>query len=197
MEIHRSGNDVMKSTKPRDQFVYPGEKLAVIEEFLEGEGTYQQNGIVRSTELGQVQLDLNKRKVGVTKKTRELLLPKEGLDVYGEVGSVMRRDANVDVFMIGGKMLSEAYTGVIQATDGGRNLEMDLRSGDIVRARIINTKNRVLQLSIDGADYGVIYAHCSRCGTILDNRQTQLVCPKCGRVERRKTARNYGADELR
>src|SRR3990170_4704737 len=91
-EIHRPGNDVMKSTKPRDQFVYPGEKLAVIEEFLEGEGTYQQNGIVRSTELGQVQLDLNKRKVGVTKKTRELLLPKEGLDVYGEVGSVMRRD---------------------------------------------------------------------------------------------------------
>jgi len=181
----------------RDQFVYPGEKLAVIEEYLEGDGAYQQNGIVRSAELGSVQLDNNKRRVGVAKRTRELLLPKEGLNVFGEVGSVQRRDAMVDVFMIEGNMLSQSYTGIIMATDGGRNLSIDIRSGDIVRARIINTKNRVLQLSVDSAEHGVVYAHCTRCGTILENRKSQLACPKCGRVERRKIARSYGADELK
>ncbi|MFQ6053922.1 MAG: RNA-binding protein, partial [Candidatus Bathyarchaeia archaeon] len=47
-----------KAVKLQNQFVYPGEKLAIIEEFQNGDGAYQLEGIVRSTELGQARFNL-------------------------------------------------------------------------------------------------------------------------------------------
>jgi exosome complex RNA-binding protein Csl4 len=41
--------------------VFPGEKLAVIEEFNEGPGTYQEEGEIRSTEIGISKLDTDRR----------------------------------------------------------------------------------------------------------------------------------------
>ena len=189
-----------KTAELRDKLVFPGDELAVIEEFLQGPGSYEQDGVVRSSELGQASLDLDKRVVGVSKRTKELILPLEGLEVVGEVGAVQRRMVNVDVFIINGWMIATPYTGVIyiSSVSGGyvKNMGLAMRSGDLVKAKIINTKNRIVQLSIDGADYGVVYAFCSRCGATLEHRKTRLHCPQCGRVERRKVAKTYGAEEL-
>lgn len=181
--------------------MFPGEALAIIEEFLDGSGAYEQDGVVRAAHLGRARFDFSRRRVEITKMTRELVLPLEGLDVIGEAGAVQRRMANVDVFIIDGKEIATPYTGVIHISSVGhgsyvRNMALALRSGDLVKAKIINTKNRIVQLSIEGADYGVIYAYCSRCGATLERRKTRLQCPQCGRVERRKIARTYGAEEL-
>lgn len=183
-----------------DKDVYPGEKLAVIEALEDGPGTYQKNGDVRSSELGTAHYDLDKRQVNVEKKTKDLVLPKEGLVVIAEAGSVMRRDARVDILMIDGKHIEVPYTGVIHISDAGRgyvkDLGMALRNGDIVKGEIINVKNRLIQLSIRDPDYGVVYAYCSRCGTILEEHQGRLHCPKCNRTQRRKLAKTYGKEEL-
>lgn len=92
------------------------------------------------------------------------------------------------------------FTGVIHVSSVNssfaRNLGMAIRSGDVVKARIINTKNRIVQLSIEGANYGVVYAFCSRCGTVMEYRMGRLNCPKCRRVERRKEAKTYGGEGL-
>lgn len=183
-----------------DKDVYPGEKLAVIEVLEDGPGSYQRNGDVRSSELGTAHYDLDKRQVNVKKKTKDLILPEEGLVVIAEAGSVMRRDARVDILMIDGKHIEVPYTGVIHISDAGRgyvkDLGMALRNGDIVKAEIINVKNRLIQLSIRDPEYGVVYAYCSRCGTILEERQGRLHCPKCNRTQRRKLAKTYGKEEL-
>lgn len=189
-----------KKIKLPKRFVFPGEKLSVIEEFLEGSGSYQIEGFVRSAELGEANFDLNKREVEVQKITKELVLPNEGLDVVGEVGSAMRRDAWVNVFIINGKEISKTYTGIIHISNIGnsriRNINLALRNGDLVKAKIINTKNRIMQLSIEGAEYGVIYSYCSRCGALMEQQGGRLHCPKCDRVERRKFAKTYGKEEL-
>ncbi|UCD45790.1 MAG: exosome complex RNA-binding protein Csl4 [Candidatus Bathyarchaeota archaeon] len=190
----------MSKDAMKDRDVLPGDDLAVMEVFEDGPGTYQQAGLVRSEELGKAHYNLENRRVEVEKKTRELVLPEEGLDVVAEAGSVMRRDGRVDIFMIDGKRVYVPYTGVIHLSDAGsgfaRDMGMALRNGDIVKAKIINVKNRMVQLSIRGPEYGVVYAYCSRCGTLLELSQGRLHCPNCDRAERRKIAKTYGTEEL-
>ena len=180
--------------------VFPGEELAVIEEYNVGEGSYQEDGLVRSEELGETRLNKEKRALEVKKVTRRLNLPLEGVIVMAEAGSVTRRDARVDIFRVDGKKIEPTYTGVVHISDVARefsrNLEQALRSGDIVRAVVANTKNRIIQLSMAGPEYGVVYAYCSRCGGILENQKGRLACPNCKRVERRQIARSYGKEDI-
>ncbi|MCK4438095.1 hypothetical protein KAV47_03380, partial [Candidatus Bathyarchaeota archaeon] len=46
-----------KKHKIEEKEVFPGERLAVIEEYNEGEGTYQSDGEVRSAEIGVTRHD--------------------------------------------------------------------------------------------------------------------------------------------
>ena len=184
----------------KEKAVLPGDKLSVIEVLQNGPGAYQHEGDIRSEELGNAHFDLKKRIVEVRKRTPELTLPREGLDVIAEVGSVMRRDARVDIFIIDGEAIASPYTGEIHISGVERqyakDMTMAMRNGDTIKAKIINTKNRMVQLSVQGPEYGVIYAHCTRCGTILELQNGRLQCSKCDRSERRKFASTYGKEDL-
>lgn len=189
-----------KKHKIEEKEVFPGERLAVIEEYNEGEGTYQNDGEVRSAEIGVTRHDGATRSVAVEKKTPEIIVPREGMIAVAAVGSVARRDARVDIFMLDGRHIHPTYSGVIHISDISRdytkNIDMALRNGDTVKGRIVNVKNRLNQMSLADPDYGVVYAYCSRCGGLLESDRGRLTCPDCGRVERRKTARSYGKEEL-
>ncbi len=189
-----------KKPKTEEREVFPGDRLAVIEEYSEGEGTYQSDGEVRSAEIGVTRHDGAVRSVAVEKKTPEIIVPKEGMVAVAEVGSVARRDARVDIFMLDGRSIHPTYSGVIHISDISRdytkNIDMALRSGDVVKGRIVNVRNRLNQMSLADPEYGVIYAYCSRCGGLLESDRGRLTCPDCGRMERRKTARSYGREEL-
>jgi len=189
-----------KKHKIEEKEVFPGERLAVIEEYNEGEGTYQSDGEVRSAEIGVTRHDGATRSVAVEKKTPEIIVPEEGMIAVAAVGSVARRDARVDIFMLDGRHIHPTYSGVIHISDISRdytkNIDMALRNGDTVKGRIVNVKNRLNQMSLADPDYGVVYAYCSRCGGLLESDRGRLTCPDCGRVERRKTARSYGKEEL-
>jgi len=191
---------MMSKEKIVKKKVLPGEELAVIEEYNNGKGSYQQDGSVRAAELGETRLNSEKRAIEVVKYTKELTLPEEFSDVIAETGSVTRRDARVDIFKIGKKIVEPTYSGVLHVNEVNRefskNLEMALRNGDIIKARIVNTKNRLIQLSMLSSEYGVLYAYCGRCGTVLQNDHGRLTCTKCNRVERRQVARNYGKEDI-
>ena len=184
----------------KEKAVLPGDKLSVIEVLQNGPGAYQHEGDIRSEELGNAHFDLKKRMVEVRKRTPELTLPLEGLDVIAEVGSVMRRDARVDIFIIDGEAISSPFTGEIHISGVERqyakDMTMAMRNGDTIKAKIINTKNRMIQLSVQGPEYGVIYAYCTRCGTLLELQSGRLQCSKCDRSERRKFASTYGKEDL-
>lgn len=189
-----------KKPKITEKEVFPGERLAVIEEYNEGEGTYQSDGEIRSAEIGVTRHDGATRSVAVEKKTPEIIVPEEGMVAVAEVGSVARRDARVDIFMLNGRLIHPTYSGVIHISDISRdytkNIDMALRNGDTVKGRIVNVKNRLNQMSLADPDFGVIYAYCSRCGGLLESDRGRLTCPDCGRMERRKTARSYGKEAL-
>ncbi|OGD48327.1 hypothetical protein A3K69_04080 [Candidatus Bathyarchaeota archaeon RBG_16_57_9] len=186
--------------KPEGMEVFPGDRLAVAEEFNDGAGAYQLDGEVRSSEIGVTAIDSRTRSVEVRKLTPEILVPKEGMEAVAEVGSVARRDARVDIFMLDGKHVHPTYSGVVHISDISseyvKNIDMALRSGDVVKGRIVNVKNRLNQMSLAAPEHGVVYAYCGRCGTLLERREGNLTCPSCGRVERRKTARSYGREEM-
>jgi len=189
-----------KKHEIEEKEVFPGERLAVIEEYNEGEGTYQSDGEVRSAEIGVTRHDEATRSVAVEKKTPEIIVPEEGMVAVAEVGSVARRDARVNIFMLNGRHIHPTYSGVIHISDISRdytkNIDMALRNGDTVKGRIVNVKNRLNQMSLADPEYGVVYAYCSRCGGLLELDRGRLTCPDCGRVERRKTVRSYGKEEL-
>ena len=75
-------------------------------------------------------------------------------------------------------------------------MAMAMKNSDIIKAKIINTKNKMNLLSVRGPEYGVVYGYCSRCGTLLELQRGRLNCPKCDRGERRKIASTYGKEEL-
>jgi exosome complex component CSL4 len=188
------------SKKEQEKDVFPGEKLAVIEEFNDGPGTYQEEGEIRSSEIGKTKLNTDRREIFIKKATPEIIIPEKGMDVIAEVGSVARKDARIDIFVLDGKHIHPTYSGVIHISDISKdyvkNIDTALKSGDIIKGKLANVVNRLNQTSLEGPDYGVIYAYCSRCGGLLEIDQGRLICPDCGRVERRKTAKNYGSEQL-
>jgi len=113
---------------------------------------------------------------------------------------VMRRDARVDIFRIDGKAVTKSFTGEVHISsverEFSRDMAMAMKNSDIIKARIINTKNKMNLLSVRGPEYGVVYGYCTRCGTLLELQRGRLNCPKCDRGERRKIASTYGKEEL-
>ena len=180
--------------------VFPGEKLAVIEEYNDGRGTYQEDGEVRSSEIGVTGYNEAHRALLVKKKTPELVVPEEGMEIFAQVGSVARKDARIDIFGLDGALIHPTYSGVIHISDMSqdylKNIDMAVRSGDIIKGKLVNTKNRLNQTSMRGQEYGVIYAFCSRCGGLLLKKEGKLICEACERMERRKTASTYGVEKL-
>ena len=64
---------------------------------------------------------------------------------------------------------------------------------DIVRAKVIRQEQNEYSLSTVGKNLGVIHADCSICGTTLEKIGVdRLRCPRCGNIENRKLASDYG-----
>ena len=70
------------------------------------------------------------------------------------------------------------------------------RTGDIIRAKVISEKNQIYHLTTVEPDLGVVYGFCSRCGNLLEQKHRDMHCTKCGNIEDRKTALDYGKEEL-
>jgi exosome complex component CSL4 len=68
--------------------------------------------------------------------------------------------------------------------------------GDIIKAVVISEKNQIYHLSTVEKDLGVVYAFCSRCGNLAESRRNEVHCPKCGNIEKRKVAMDYGKEPL-
>jgi len=181
------------------KFVIPGEKIGVIEEFIRGKGTYVNNGVIRSKIVGTTLVNLVSREVMVYPRVRMPVFPEVGSTIIGQVVDVQKTIALVNILKIGDRASRGSFTGILLSTtvDGRRgihvrDLKNAVRAGDIIVAKVLNNKNGIFILSTAGSKYGVIYALCSECGEILELEKTRLKCPKCKRVERRKTSSNYG-----
>lgn len=187
---------VQSSKRNSGQFVLPGESLGVIEEFIPDVGTYVKDGVIYSKVVGRALLDLLNKRVSVYLLVHEARVPKVGSIVLGQVSNVQTQNAALRIFKIGNKNLSGVFTGLLHVSDVQLRYVDSMfevcKPGDILRAKVISEKNRVYHLSIKDKSLGVVYAFCSQCGYTLEPRGHSLQCSRCGKVEKRKTAIDYG-----
>jgi len=186
-----------KTVEQKDgQLVVPGERLGVIEEYVPDAGTFVKDGVIYSKVIGRSMLDLATRRVSVRPQGRSLLVPQVGSTVIGQVTGAQPENANVRILEVDGKRLSGVFIGVLHISDVHLryvdSMSEVCKAGDIIRAKVISDKNQAYHLSTKDKDLGVIYGFCSNCGTTLESRRQGMSCPKCGRIETKKIAFDYG-----
>lgn len=180
--------------------VFPGERLGVIEEFIPDSGTYVKDGIIYSKIIGRALMDLLSKNVSVYPLVNRTPVPKISTTVIGQVGHAQSDNVLVKIFKLGSQKLSGVFTGILHVSDVQeryvKSMSQVCKPGDIVRAKVISDKNQVFHLSTNDKNLGVLYAFCSLCSSMLELKRYQMHCPNCGNVEKRKTALDYGKEEI-
>ena len=178
------------------QVVVPGERLGVIEEFTPDLGTYVKDGVIYSKTVGQASVDLAQKRVSVRQLAHGTNVPKIGSIIIGQVSNVQTQNAGVRIFNVDKKKLSGVFSSVLHVSDVQMRFVDSMydvcKPGDIMRGKVISEKNRTFHLSTKDKDLGVIYAFCSNCGFLLEPKRQGMHCARCGRIESRKTAYDYG-----
>lgn len=184
------------------QLVMPGEKLGVIEEFIPDSGTFVKDGVIYSKIIGRSLIDLQNRKVQVYPLTEGAVYPKVGSIVIGQIGNAQSDNVLVKIFRVGKKQVSGTFGGILHVSDvSDRYIDQmsDVcKPGDIVRAKVISAKNQIFHLSTNDKNLGIIHAFCSLDSGVLEQQPQRydLQCIKCGNIERRKIAPDYGKEPL-
>ena len=182
----------------KPQFVVPGEDLCVAEEFSPGPGTYESGGVVYSHLIGDRIADLKERKVKVVAKARTPVMPTDGSTVIGEVANGHDKSAIISILKVDSKVLGRPFTGILHISSSSPRYERSMgdvcKTGDLVRAKVFNDKNRIPELTTAGRGLGVIRAYCSRCGDLLVLTNRRLQCRECGNVEHRRLTDDYGVE---
>lgn len=185
-----------RSKRQSGQFVAPGDPIGVIEEFTPGQGTYVDQGIIHANVSGRTLLDLKNKTVTVFPFVPGARVPRVGSIVTGQVMSLQSKTAVIRVFKIGKEYLSGVFSGLLYISDVSRSYIDTIgdacKPGDIIRAKVISLKNRTYHLSTADKDLGILHGYCSQCGQALERRRYRTSCPQCGRIEKRRTAPDYG-----
>jgi len=189
-----------QSKRKSGQFVVPGDRLGVIEEFMPGPGTYEQSGTIYSFTTGRALMDLLNKKVSVYPKVHASNVPHVDGTVVGQVSEVQSKQATIRIFQVDNHLLTGFFSGLLHISDVSQRYVESMyevcKAGDILRARVVSDKNRVFHLTTNDKDLGVVYAFCSRCGHALTPKRFIMHCSECGNSERRKTSHDYGKGEI-
>ena len=175
----------------------PGDEVAIAEEYMSGEGTYEKDGKIYASAVGELDLDAREKLAKVVLDNPPVVL-QEGDVVLGEVTDAKPAMAIVNVFAQEGRdraVSSETLASVHVSKLSSSYVEDVgdvMRPGDIIRAQVIQADPSV-QLSTSGPHYGVIRALCGRCRNPMDRKGRSLYCERCDRTENRKIADDYRA----
>ena len=175
------------------QIVLPGDQLGFSEEFVAGSGAFEKDGVLYAAVPGEKSEDATARTVGVAaRKTIRSL--KQGDVVYGVIEDLMETIAIVRFEAVAQGSLQpvsgteSAYLRVSEILPAYVESIRDyIRTGDIIRARVLEVKNLGTYLTLKGREFGVVKAFCSRCRSELQASSRFFVCAKCGNRESRKT----------
>ncbi len=183
------------SKKLDGQFVVPGERLGVVEEFDAGTGTVDVNGTVYAAQTGKATLDAARRKVTVKTLAGPPVVPEEGSTIIGMVEKIQEKMAFVNIIMVDGHKVERPFTGMLHISNSSPRYERAMgevcKPVDIIRAKVIDVSARIPKLTTSGRGLGVIKAYCSNCGSELVLSGNILRCSQCRNVERRRLADDF------
>ncbi len=185
-----------------DNLMFPGDFIGTSEEFMPGEGTYDENGNIYASTIGILTNNTEERTVGIIPKTSVPSVVKTGDIIIGRVTEVKESVVVVSIAYIKGnenRSLANTEQGVIHISNVKNayisNLRYEFSYRDIVKAQVIDPKS--MRLSTVENGLGVLKSICSRCKTTMNKKEggndNTLECPKCKRVETRNVSETYGS----
>ena len=181
----------------KTKVILPGEQVATMEELMPGEGTYEDNGIIRASRLGLYEIDSKNRRAKIRPLTSIPIEIKTGNIVLAKINSVRSNMVIADVIHVVGKNRqvsgdTNATLRVSEISNGyTKDPATEYATGDIIRAKVTQVRPS-LQLATKDRDLGVIKAMCSKCRRPLEQKGNILQCQNCNNKERRKIAIDYG-----
>lgn len=181
----------------KDKIVLPGDQVSTSEELLPGDGTFEEDGIIRASRVGIYTVDEQHKKAVIKPLTSIPVEIKRGDIVLASVNSVRSNMVIAEVIHVIGKnrAISGDTNGTLRVSEISTGYVKDpsteFAPGDIIRAKVTQVKPSV-QLATKDRDLGVIKALCSKCRHPLYNKGNILECRNCNNKERRKNADDYG-----
>ncbi len=190
-----TANSQRKGVSPiRTRQVLPGDKLATIEEFAAGQGSAINGENVISTVVGQASPDMANRTMNVkTDKSVGIGVPATGDYIVGKVQSAQPSIAQIQIEAVNDAPSNKQFTGMLSTRDERRRrTSSPIKAGDIVRARVLSTKNAIFQLTLDSPNCGVLYTVCSNCGKeVFAISRDRVKCRECGWMEERLLSEDF------
>ena len=183
------------------KIVIPGEQVSTPEELLPGNGTFEEDGVIRASRLGTYVVD-EKNKSAVVKPLTSIPVElKRGDIVLAKVNSVRSNMIIAEVIHVIGKSrsISGDTNGTLRVSEISNSYTKDPSTeyapGDIIRAKVTQVKPSI-QLATKDRDLGVIKAVCTRCRHPLIKKDNTLECINCKNKEKRKSAVDYGEYDI-
>ncbi|MEM2868956.1 MAG: exosome complex RNA-binding protein Csl4 [Thermoplasmata archaeon] len=182
------------------RMVLPGEEIGTMEEFLPGQGTYEENGKIYSALAGVLEIDPREMVTNIRAFNPPVKL-KIGDAVIGRVTDIRSSMVEVELIKVAGKdrAISDQGVASIHIAHISENYVPDIESQfrllDYIRAKVIQVTPSI-QLSTVGPEFGVIRALCSVCRIPMVVKGEHLYCEACHRTESRKLARSYGTSDF-
>ena len=105
-----------------EKIVMPGDKIGIIEQYLPGEGTYDDNGDIKSSVLGNVKINQKMKVISVVSDAKPAIL-KVGDIVYGQITDIKPQRANVKIECIkdNARPLALPYMGAIHISQAKKD----------------------------------------------------------------------------
>ncbi len=191
-------NDVEKEFKAGD-FVIPGQKIGVIEMYFPGPGTYEEEGKIYATVLGNLQINERERIISVIRNKRTPI-PEVNDIVIGRVDTIKKQVAIVDINNNNEFNARSTFSADLHISNVSKsyvdNISDVFKPFDVIRAKVIDNRDTFFQITTASSSLGVILAFCVICGAVLELRGKNLYCSTCNRFEQRKIAKDYGSMKL-
>jgi exosome complex component CSL4 len=185
----------------KQKFVMPGDQLSTSEELLPGDGTFEENGIIRAARIGTYVVNEKHRTAEVKPATSIPVLLNKGDTVIARISVAKSTMIIAEVVHVVGKNRSvsndtDATIHVKEIAQGYiKDASTEYRPEDYVRAKVIQVKPSV-QLETKERNLGAIRALCSKCRHPLVKKSHGLECENCGNREHRRIAEDYGSLDL-
>ncbi len=174
-----------------ESIIFPGDRIASIEEYEAGHNAFDDGNDVRATVVGTVEIDKKERIIHV-KHSGVISIPKVGDIVTGKVTAVFGAMLAVSIDYINGKPKS-SHVECICSTRNLRKKRIALVN-DIVCVKIISHLNGAIHATIKEPQFGVLFTKCVKCGRKVIQMRDAVKCTECSWIDERKLSSDFGTN---
>jgi exosome complex component CSL4 len=186
-------NQKNKILSMSENTIFPGDKIASIEEYEAGDNTFDDGDMVRAATVGEKDMNKTTRTISIN-HPKMLSIPKVGDIIIGKVAAVMSSMIAVSIDYINGK----PTTSKVECVCGTRNLRIRNVAlvNDIVTLKIINHLNGTIHAAINEPELGTLFTKCRKCGGKVVSMRDAIKCTECSWIDERKLSTNFGKNDF-